>query len=146
ISGSQVGLVAVLLLWPLSRFFARLLRLTSFGRVTLAPELFHVVLLLVFVPIAGAGAPVLRSALSYALGACAPRAPMQRAFARVRGKDVRLGRKADPISLWALALTFECLLHSDAPRSLSVQLSYGATLGLMLGTGPILAWLRALLG
>jgi beta-lactamase superfamily II metal-dependent hydrolase len=143
ISGSQVGLVAVLILWPLSRALAGTLRRASFGRLSIAPEIFHVVLLLVFVPIAGAGAPVLRSALSYALGACAPRAPMRYAFAVVRGRSLRLGRKADSLSLWSMALTAECLLHSGAPRSVSVQLSYGATLGLILGTGPILRGLRA---
>jgi competence protein ComEC len=145
ISGSQVGLVAVLILWPLARVLAAALRHASFGRFALAPEIFHVVLLLVFVPIAGAGAPVLRSALSYALGACAPRAPMRHAFAEVGGRKLRLGRKADSLSLWSLALTAECLLHANAPLAVSVQLSYGATLGLILGTGPIARWMRELL-
>jgi beta-lactamase superfamily II metal-dependent hydrolase len=64
-------------------------------------------------------------------------------FARVRGNPVWVGRKADALSLWACALAFECLLHARAPLSISVQLSYSATLGLILGAGPILRWLRA---
>jgi beta-lactamase superfamily II metal-dependent hydrolase len=143
ISGSQVGLVAMLILWPLSRVLAGLLRRASFRRVAIAPEIFHFALLLAFVPIAGSGAPVLRSAMSYALGASAPRARMPRPFARVRGNPVWVGRKADALSLWACALAFECLLHARAPLSISVQLSYAATLGLILGAGPILRWLRA---
>jgi competence protein ComEC len=142
ISGSQVGLVAILILWPLSRAIAGAIRRATFGRLALAPEILHVALLLLFVPIAGAGAPVLRSALCYALGSCAPRAPMSRAFAVVRGRPMRLGRKANSLSLWSMALTAECLLHSSAPRAVSVQLSYGATLGLILGTGPIMRRLR----
>src|SRR5262249_50948975 len=44
------------------------------------------------------------------------------------------------------ALVLECVLHPDAPASLSVQLSYAATLGLLVGTGPLLAWLRGARG
>jgi beta-lactamase superfamily II metal-dependent hydrolase len=51
-------------------------------------------------------------------------------------------RGSDGLTLWSLALFVECLLHPDAPASLSVQLSYAATLGLILATGPIATLLR----
>jgi hypothetical protein len=97
------------------------------------------------VPIAGAGAPVARSALAWALGALAPLVPAREPFARAGGIDRYSPRFSDPLSLWSLALLLECLLHPDAALSLSVQLSYAATLGLFLATGPTARALRELL-
>jgi len=94
----------------------------------------------VFVPIAGAGAPVARSALAWALGSLAPLLPARLPF--TAGTSIRMPRAPDSLSLWSLALLAECLIHPDAPLSLSVQLTYASTLGLILATTPVAHLLR----
>jgi len=143
ISGLQVALVAVLLAGPIARALALLASLVSLGRTRPRAELLRALLLLLFVPIAGAGAPVARSALAWALGSIAPLFPVRLPFAT--GASIRMPRNPDSLSLWSTALLAECLLHSDAPLSLSVQLSYAATLGLILATSPLARGLRGIL-
>lgn len=140
ISGLQVALVAVLLAGPAARALALLARLLSLGRLRPRAEALRAVLLIFFVPIAGAGAPVARSALAWALGSLAPLFPARRPFAAIA--SLRMPRAPDSLSLWSLALLAECLIHPDAPLSLSVQLSYAATLGLILATSPLARILR----
>jgi beta-lactamase superfamily II metal-dependent hydrolase len=102
-------------------------------------------LLALFVPIAGSGPPVVRSAIGCALASVAPCLRAARAAIVTHGarsRALRLPMRADPLSLWSLALVIECVLHPHAVASLSVQLSYAATLGLLAGTGPLIALLR----
>ncbi len=153
ISGLQVALVAVLLAGPLARLLALLVRGLAAGRLRPRPETLRAALLLLFVPLAGYGPPVTRSALTWMLGALAPTLRVRRLFVPpatgAPGEPPRralwMPRASDPLSLWSLALLAECLVHPDAPLSLSVQLSYAATLGLILATGSIVAKLRSVL-
>jgi competence protein ComEC len=139
VSGLHVALVAALWIWPLGALCALGLRplaaraagLQLFAR----KELWRVVLLALFVPLAGAGAPVVRAALALALTQLAGLAP-------ARG-ELRWPRRTDGLSLWALAGSIEWLARRDAFTSLSLQLSYGATLGLLLLTAPLASGLRA---
>ncbi len=144
ISGLQVALVAMLIVWPLGSFAAALVRAITLGRFDPGPLVLRVVLLTVFVPVAGAGAPVVRSAIAWGLGALAPRVRTRRAFTTdaVKG-PIAMGRRADSIALWSLALILECLAHPGSVASLSVQLSYAATAGLIFGTSPIVALVRS---
>ncbi|MFN0009990.1 MAG: ComEC/Rec2 family competence protein, partial [Planctomycetota bacterium] len=143
ISGLQVALVAVLLAGPIARALALLSSFVSLGRLRPRAEVLRALLLLLFVPLAGAGAPVARSALAWALGSIGPLFPVRLSFAA--NSSVRMPRAPDSLSLWSAALLVECVLHSDAALSLSVQLSYAATLGLILATSPLARNLRAFL-
>lgn len=154
VSGMQVVLVVLFWIVPLSHTLAAITRIVGRGRVRVGHPVFALGLLALFVPIAGGGAPVVRSALGAGFALVAWNLWARRdavveavvvsrddASGAPRTARVRLARRADSLSCWSLALTLECVLHSDAPRSLSVQLSYAATLGLIVGTGPILrAW------
>lgn len=134
VSGLHVGLVAALVLWPLGALLARLfgrLRLGAVGSLLGARELWRALLLALLVPLAGSGAPVARAALALALAQLAPRLPGGAA------------RRADPLSLWALAALLECLAAPRSLFSLSLQLSYVATLGLIVGARGAIALLRA---
>jgi competence protein ComEC len=141
ISGLQVVLVAVLLAGPIASVLDALARWLSRGRLRLGSEIFRAALLLLFVPVAGAGAPVTRSALAWIAGSLALRLPAREPFEA----DLRMRRSGDPLALWGFALLVECLVHPDAPLSVSVQLTYLATLGLVAGTRPMLGCLRGLL-
>ncbi len=141
ISGLQVVLVAVLLAGPIASLLDALARVLSRGRLRPGKELFRAALLLLFVPVAGAGAPVARSALAWIAGSIALQLPARAAFEE--GRSMR--RAGDPLALWGFALLVECLLHPDAPLSVSVQLTYLATLGLVAGTRPLLLALRGVL-
>jgi competence protein ComEC len=92
-----------------------------------------------YIVLSGNGAPVRRSAVAITLALLAP------VFLRRNrgGDEARTPCRADPLSLWCFALTFECLSDPLELRSISLQLSYVATLGLILGTGPLLRILRA---
>ncbi len=145
ISGVQVALIAALLLGPVAALVARTLRALGTRGSRWAGEAVRAALLALYVPLAGAGPPVVRAALCGALAFVAPLAPARgRARVRARGAEAiaRLGRRPDGVSLWSLALLLECALHPDAPSELSVQLSYAATLGLIVGTGPLRRRLR----
>lgn len=140
ISGLHVGLLAALILLPVTRLLARLLArawamLTTcagrqpeeWTREPLAASLEWPLLilgLLVFVPLAGGSPPVLRAAIVLGLGLGA-------------GRVGRFGRRVDPLNLWGAALLLELLLATRPMGSLSVRLSYLATLGLILGMGSI---------
>ena len=118
ISGLHVGLLAGCLILPLARRCARLAR-----RRRLEPAL-AVVLLALFVPLAGASAPVVRGALVLGLALTGLRSGAH-------------GRALDALNLWGTALFVEGLLAPDRLDGLSLQLSYLATLGLILGLGPM---------
>lgn len=126
VSGTQVALLSALFFLPLATLCAALLR-ALIGRAP-PPSVLTIFLVLLYVPLAGACAPVVRAAVVW----CAGQALCWRQGWRAR---------ADPLSLWAAALVWECCLDPLAPLSVSVQLSYGATLGLILGTrAGLKAW------
>ena len=140
ISGLHVSLLVLLAVAPLTSLLARLLPFGSERRRLRVRDALRLALLTALVYVAGAHAPVLRAATAFTvaqLGAHLPR----------RGADAGDGpRRADALSVWALALLGECLAAGSEPLSVSVRLSYGATLGLVLGTGPIVRALREALG
>jgi competence protein ComEC len=147
ISGMQVAFVAVLLAGPIAKALVLLLRAGSAGRLRVGFETLRAAILLFFVPVAGAGPPVTRSALAWVLGSLASSFRARKPFAAVsapgtRERDRFMPRSSDPLSLWSLALLCECLVHPDAPLSVSVQLTYAATLGLILATAPVSGLLR----
>lgn len=134
VSGLHVGLVAWLLLLPLGRLLGALAGSAPRRRPWLGPPAWRALLLLAFIPMAGGAAPVLRAGLALALAQLAPALP-----ARAGGG----ARRPDALSLWSLAAALECLAAPRALLSLSFQLSYAATLGLILGAGPLTRVLRA---
>ncbi len=140
VSGVQVVLVASLLLGPLASFAGWLARGLGTRRARLVREIVRGLAILAYVPVAGAGPPVARAALACVLANAAPLVPTS-GTARVESGQgsgfARLMRRADGLSLWSLALIVECVLHPRAAGELSVQLSYSATLGLVLATAPI---------
>lgn len=127
VSGTQVALLSALFFLPLARLFCANRRVRPFAAWLAGAAV------LAYVPLAGGGAPVLRAAFVWVVGALGPRREGLRA-------------RIDALSVWAAALCLECLLDPHAPRSLSVQLSYGATLGLIAGTAPLLRAWRELAG
>ncbi len=122
ISGWHVGLFAALVVLPLARSARR-------GRLALLARL---ALLFLFAGVAGAEKPVLRATLALVL--------LQLAWLRPRAA----GPPARPDGLSSLAAAFalECLLDPEGIDSLSLALSYAATLGLILGTGVLANRLR----
>ncbi len=139
LSGLHVGLVAWLLGRPLARFLqgavaalwpARLRRPRVIG-----PAAFLALLALAFIPLAGSGAPAARAAVALAVAA----------LGDLVGPGAARGRRPDTRSLWGLALGLEVLVRPTAPLDLGVQLSYGATLALLLAYGPVRAGLGACL-
>ena len=148
LSGLHVGLVAALWIWPAGRALAALAGLALRGRgrrLATDPAPWRALLLLAFVPLAGGGAPVVRAALALALAGLAPLAPLRPLSPHEPLSPLqpvaRERRRPDGLSVWALAALLEWLAHPDALSQLSVQLSYLATLGLLLLTpGLASAW------
>lgn len=85
--------------------------------------------------LSGAQAPVRRAALTLCLGVAAA--------AWGRRRDPSTWRRPDPLTLLAAALVVELCVDPRTLFSLSLQLSYGATLGLVLGAGPLARWVRS---
>jgi len=122
ISGWQVGLFAALVLWPLARSARP-------GGLAL---LVRALLLGGFALLAGAEKPIVRASLAWLFGE----------LATLRTAPGEAPRRPDGPSFLAAALALEALVDPGGVRSLSLLLSYAATLGLMLGTGPLCALLR----
>lgn len=140
ISGLHVTLVASLWIFPVGSLLAAALRRLLGKRAPewlRRPAVWRALLLALFVPVAGAGAPVVRAALALALSQLAGLVPLR------RGEPLR--RRADALSLWALAGWIEWLASPESLRSVSVQLSYSATLGLIVLAPPMLRRVHALL-
>jgi len=138
LSGLHVGLLAVCVLLPLARLAGRFLPGSLEARRRHAPRLelaLRLGLLAGFVWVVGARDPVTRAAAAIALAWLAPALPSGGPFP---------GRRADPLSVWGLALSLETLADPRGLESVSLRLSYLATLGILLGTGPIRRGLRAL--
>jgi competence protein ComEC len=138
VSGLHTGLVAFACLAPLAALGGRAFAAVSGRRARrrVLSRLLRALLVLAYVPLAGGAAPVRRAALALVLFDLAPALPGRRGS--------RAGRAPDALSLWSAALFAECLADPAAPQALSVQLSYLATLGLILGTRPLSLRLRAL--
>ncbi len=142
VSGLHVALVAALWIWPLGSvlawIFRKLLHVRGSFRWLAAEEFWRAALLALLVPLTGAGAPVIRAALALTL------AQLAGAFHARPGASGELegARRPDALSLWAFALLLEWLANPACLESISVVLSYGATLGLLLFAGPTLRWLR----
>jgi ComEC/Rec2-related protein len=126
ISGWHVGLFAALVVLPLARITPR-------ARRSLLWIAARAVLLLLFAALAGMEKPVLRATLAILL--------LQLAVLRARGSSAP-PRRPDGASFLAAAFALECLLDPAGIRTLSLSLSYAATLGLILGTGSLGAFLR----
>ncbi|TDJ67720.1 MAG: MBL fold metallo-hydrolase, partial [Planctomycetota bacterium] len=132
LSGLHVALLGWLLVRPLGTGLSRVLaRIRIGGRGSRAgrPEIPCALLILCAIPVGGGSPPVTRAALALALATIAPLLPLA---GRGRG-GIRPGRRVDTLSLFALALTLECLADPRAPLRIDVQLSYAATLGLIMG-------------
>lgn len=123
LSGLHVGILWWLVLQPLVRWGTLWLppRRRRIGRALLAWFGF-----LALAPFLGGGTPAVRACLAYALLAWA------RCLPPGGGAPAGSGRRGDALSLWAFALGLEQLLDPHALASLSLQLSYTATLGLIL--------------
>ncbi len=144
VSGLHVALIAALWIWPLGSLLAALAsRLPCCGsggrRVLRQPQVWRASLLLALVPLTGAGAPVVRATLALVLSQLAG---VLGARSRSEGQPGGLLRP-DPLSLWSLALLLEWLADPRATSAVSVLLSYGATLGLLLFARPIGRLLRS---
>ncbi|MCZ6597304.1 MAG: ComEC/Rec2 family competence protein [Planctomycetota bacterium] len=126
VSGLHVGLFFLFVVGPAAGALAHLL-----GRLLprrCAPEraTLCALLLVLYAPLAGGAPPVTRAAAAIALGLLAPRFPPG-------------GRRVDALSLWSLALAWECLRDPTSVHTLAVQLSYLATLGILLTARPLAA-------
>ncbi len=118
ISGLHVGLVALFLRRILDAIVSRWAGL----RPALAP--LFAVLLAVHALVVGAEPPVVRASIAIGWALFPPR----------RGG---LSARADGLSLWALALACEAACAPGELTRPALLLSYGATLGLLLGYGPL---------
>ncbi len=130
VSGLHVALAAVLLLLPLSRLLERFVarRVGRAGSRWVGWCSFAI-LTLTFATIAGFGSPVIRASFALVLATLARHL--------LRSPSGRPGRQADALSLWAFVLILELLFDARATRSLPIQLSYLATLGILIATRPI---------
>lgn len=133
ISGFHVAVLAAFLCGPLSKLLSALFT-TVFprlrGRLLISHELLRALLILTLVPLSGSGAPVLRAACAWALASLAALVPL-------RHKDTENRRRPDSLSAWCLALLLELIVDPLSWRALSIQLSYTATLGLILSTSSL---------
>jgi ComEC/Rec2-related protein len=157
ISGMHVALMVVFWLWPLARVCAVMMRravlpYASFhhgqpaatGSIAAAPAsrrrwllalakrsewILLCIGLLMFAGFAGGSAPVWRAAVVVALGLGASHIGP-------------LGRRPDALNLWGAALTIELLAGTRGLASVSLQLSYAATLGLILLMPAMSRWLE----
>jgi competence protein ComEC len=129
ISGWHVGLFALLVVEPLVGLLRRVRGLGD-ERWT---ALLRTVALAGYALLTGAGKPVVRAAVMLGMAA------MAGALAARHGRP----RRADALSLLAAAFALEALVDPAALTTPSLSLSYAATLGLVVGTGPLLARLRA---
>ena len=132
LSGMHVGLVFLLVVRPLGRGLLRLLawRARTPLEGSLPSAAWEALAIWAFVPLAGANPPVLRAVWALSLALWAPHVGS-------RGAEDPRRRRADPLSLWCFALLLECLVRPHAALAVGVQLSYAATLGLIVGYAPL---------
>lgn len=128
LSGLHVGLVGALIAWPLARVLALLLGACAAAvglRSKPMPGIPLALLAVLFVPVAGYGAPATRAALALAFAAVGPALPGRGAA----------GRRPFGLNLLGVALTFEIMVDPRAALRPGVQLSYLATSAL-IAAGP----------
>ncbi|MCP5020635.1 MAG: hypothetical protein GY930_02565 [bacterium] len=136
LSGLHVGIMWWLWMRPLCGAIAWLLSLRVAGRglardrLGALGALLQVIALLIVLPLLGGGTPALRATLALGLADCA------RQVIAAPGAPAGAGRRVDPLSIWALALSLELLWQPGSIASVSLQLSYAATLGLILFWAP----------
>lgn len=123
LSGWHVSLFALLVLVPATRR----------ARRGVAGVLVRALVLGGFAFLAGAEKPVLRATLTFLLHDLAP---------LVSRRSREAPRRPDGLSFLGAAFALECVLDPGGIRTLSLALSYTATLGLVLGTGPLARALR----
>jgi competence protein ComEC len=126
VSGMHVAILVGALLLPIARALLALGPRATWFRV--CASVAGALALAAFVEICGGDAPVRRAAVAIALAAAAP------ALVRM---PARAACRADALSLWSAALIAEIACDPRAATRLSLQLSYGATLGLIAGSEPI---------
>lgn len=141
VSGTHVALFFVLVVVPLAGLLAPLVERAFPRRGPLALALAQGLALVFYAALAGAGAPAERAALSFALALLARHAPHA---SHAHGASGERARYPDAWTLLSLALSLEALADPLALRELSLELSYLATAGLVLGTRALTRHLRAL--
>ncbi|MEO6710253.1 MAG: ComEC/Rec2 family competence protein, partial [Planctomycetota bacterium] len=145
VSGWHVAMMAWLIVRPFAAL-AEWIAVKIPGRRRLLAwfsMLASVALCIAYVPLTGGGAPVRRSAIAVALASTVGFWP---AALEQHETGVKLARRIDALSLWAAALCVECWLDPAAISEVAVQLSYAATLGLIVATRPLSACLAQQLG
>ncbi len=124
VSGMHVALLAGALgacsAWASSRRARRTLSWLTLGAVG------------IYSLLSGAEAPVRRAALTLCLGLAAG--------AWTRPRSAASWRRPDALNLLAAALVVELVADPRTLFTISLQLSYGATLGLVLAAGPLSRW------
>lgn len=136
VSGWHVAMMAYWIVRPLAAAAAWLAERRPRRRraIGVGVALLTIAACALYAPLTGGDAPVRRSAIAVALAASAALWPM------LDGARVRLApgwRRIDALSLWATALALECGIDPRATADVAVQLSYAATWGLIVGTGPL---------
>ena len=137
-SGLHVALMAWLLARPLVSASMRLLGFPGGGILARSLEAGLVLLL---VPLSGAGAPATRAAIAASLAIVAARVPDTQAHRA----GWRIGRRVDGPTLPCLALALEALVRPASLSSVGLLLSYSATFGLVLAYGGVRRRLAACL-
>jgi competence protein ComEC len=137
LSGMHVALVAWWIVRPGCRWFFSGAWPWTRGRLA-AACLGEASIVLLLVGVWGSQAPVTRAAVAWAAASLAPLFPAAHPLL------ARAGRRPDPLTLLALATLVECLGDPLAVRDVSMQLSYAATLGLILGYGRMRVALQRL--
>ena len=148
VSGWHVAMMAWLIVRPLAAVAEMLAVRFPGKRRALAwiLMLVSVALCIGYVPLTGGGAPVRRSAIAVGLASTVAFWPAAPVAFRSRLAGMGSARRIDALSLWAAALCVECWLDPTAVSEVAVQLSYAATLGLIVGTRPLTVRLAACLG
>jgi ComEC/Rec2-related protein len=147
LSGLHVSLIAALIAIPIGRiaaeligFLLRSLRITSrkSSWTSVLSITFAAVIIISMIPLGGGSPPVARAAVALALARLAPILPSR------AGNPAAVGRGVDACNLWGMALLLECVLDPRALTRVGVQLSYGATLALLVGMRGMKAWMQHL--
>jgi ComEC/Rec2-related protein len=134
LSGQHVGLLALCALWPLGRLVERMglgLGLRSRGAARCRDGA-RLGALALFAALAGGSPPVVRATVALSAAVLAGHVPLR------PGDEP--GRRADGLSLWALALSLELAADPAALSRLSVTLSYAATLGILCAALAVSRW------
>ncbi len=139
LSGLHVALFASLVLFPLTRLVGWLVAQRWPRCEDPLVAVVRAAALLFYATVAGGGPAVVRAALTTSLALFATWVPRSGPF--FSRADRGSGRIPDGLSVWSCALLVEVLSDPVGLDGLSLQLSYLATLGILVGTRPLLACL-----